>query len=150
MSGTSRDGRAAPPADSSNQRIDLASLAVGLGAFILGTALGRDAGLLDAIVAPPAFVRACLVGAAILVGLGIFAAGIARIDDGRQAGDEGPADLIRGVRLVFLGLAALAAAAGWLVANPLPIVVALVIAAVDVVETSFILILTRRRRPGEG
>ncbi len=128
------------------RRIDLVSLLVGLGAFALGTALGRDAGLLQAVVTPPAIVRACFVGAAVLVGLAAFAAGVGRIDAARDPGVEGPVHLIRGVRLVFLGLAALAAAAGWLVASPLPIVVALVIAAVDVVETTFVLILVGTRR----
>lgn len=128
------------------RRIDVLSLGLGLGAFALGTALGRDAGLLTAAVAPPLVVRACFIGAAILAGLGLFAAGVARIDNGRAPGDAGPADLIRGVRLVFLGLAALAAAAGWLVASPLPIVVALVVAAIDVVETTFLLIVLGARR----
>jgi hypothetical protein len=47
--------------------------------------------------------------------------------------------LIRGVRLVFLAVAAAAAAAGWALGDALPLVVALVIAGIDVVETSFLL-----------
>ncbi len=140
--GESRPTRGAASAS----RIDMLSLVIGLGAFVLATALGRDAGLLQAIVTPPAIVRACFVGAAVLVGLAAFAAGVGRIDAAREPAVEGPVHLVRGVRLVFLGLAALAAAAGWLVASPLPIVVALEIAAVDVVETTFVLILVGTRR----
>jgi hypothetical protein len=45
------------------------------------------------------------------------------------------------VRLVFLALAALSAAAGWALGHPLPLLIALVIAGIDVVETSFLLIV---------
>ena len=57
---------------------------------------------------------------------------------------EGTSDvpaLIRGVRLVFLAVAAFAAAAGWALGHPLPLLVALVIAGIDVVETSFLLVV---------
>jgi hypothetical protein len=67
-----------------------------------------------------------------------------------EAGRIGEADLgtmVRGVRLVFLAAASFTAAAGWLIADPLPIVVALVIAGVDVVETSFLLLVASSRRP---
>jgi hypothetical protein len=53
--------------------------------------------------------------------------------------------MIRGVRFVFLAVAALAAASGWLLGHPLPLVVALVIAGVDVLETSFLLIVVGLR-----
>ena len=53
--------------------------------------------------------------------------------------------MIRGVRLVFLAVAAFAAASGWAVGHPLPLVVALVIAGVDVLETSFLLIVVTLR-----
>jgi hypothetical protein len=53
--------------------------------------------------------------------------------------------MIRGVRLVFLAVAAFAAAAGWLLAHPLPLVVATVIAAIDVIETSFLLLVVTVR-----
>jgi hypothetical protein len=57
--------------------------------------------------------------------------------------------LVRGVRLVFLAVGAFAAAAGWVVGHPLPIVLALLIAGVDVVETSFLLLLIGTRRVAE-
>jgi hypothetical protein len=55
--------------------------------------------------------------------------------------------MVRGVRLVFLAAASFTAAAGWLLAEPLPLVIALVIAGVDVVETSFLLLVATARRP---
>ena len=58
------------------------------------------------------------------------------------------AGLIRGVRYVFLAVAALSAGLGWLLGHPLPFIVALVIAGVDILETTFLLIVvtTPRRR----
>ena len=53
--------------------------------------------------------------------------------------------MIRGVRLVFLAVAAFAAAAGWLLAHPLPLIVAVIIAAIDVIETSFLLLVVSVR-----
>ncbi len=58
------------------------------------------------------------------------------------------AQLIRGVRFVFLAVAALSAAAGWLVGHPLPFVVALVIAGVDILETTFLLVVVALRGDG--
>jgi hypothetical protein len=55
------------------------------------------------------------------------------------------AAMIRGVRLVFLAVAAFAAASGWLIGHPLPLIVALIIAGVDVLETSFLLIVVGLR-----
>ena len=57
-----------------------------------------------------------------------------------NAGADVPS-LVRGIRLAFLAVAAFAAGAGWLLANPLPLIVALVIAGVDVIETSFLLLV---------
>jgi hypothetical protein len=53
--------------------------------------------------------------------------------------------MIRGVRLVFLAVAAFAAASAWLLGHPLPLVIALVIAGVDVLETSFLLLVVSLR-----
>lgn len=109
---------------------------------------------LFAVVARPApLVRAGLAGLAIVVGGRLLIAALRRIDGSmrREPGDAGriaDADLgamVRGVRLVFLAAAAFTAAAGWLLAEPLPLVIALVIAGVDVVETSFLLLVAGRR-----
>ena len=58
------------------------------------------------------------------------------------------AGLIRGVRYVFLAVAALSAALGWLLGHPLPFIVALIIAGVDILETTFLLIVVTLRRDG--
>ena len=47
---------------------------------------------------------------------------------------------------MFLAAASFTAAAGWLLGEPLPLVIALVIAGVDVVETSFLLLVATRRQ----
>jgi hypothetical protein len=51
--------------------------------------------------------------------------------------------MVRGVRLAFLAVAAFAAATGWILGHPLPLIVGLVIAGIDVVETSFLLLAAR-------
>jgi hypothetical protein len=116
-------------------------LAAGVGALVVGTAFGWNAGLLDRLVTPPTVVRAALVGAAAWLGAEM----LRRALIGLTHEDDLPT-LVRGVRFVFLAVAALAAGAAWLLANPLPLIVALVIAGVDVVETSFLLIVVGARR----
>jgi hypothetical protein len=124
-------------------------LAIGVGALGLGTAFGWDAGLVDAVVRPPAAVRAVLVAAAVVLGLVLMARafrGIGSRPVGEAAATPDLPTMIRGVRLLFLGIAAWATAAGWVVGHPLPIVIALVIAGVDVIETSFLLLVVRMQR----
>ena len=139
---------------------DLLPLAVGVAALAGGTAFGWDARLVDAIVTPPAVVRAVLVGLAVVGGAWLLAAGLRRIGaetaerstapDRSAAPERSTAPdlptMVRGVRLVFLGVALFAASVGWVVAHPLPLVIALIIAGVDVVETSFLLLVVRARR----
>ena len=114
-------------------------LALGLGvlAVIAATVAGSSATVLDPLVHPPAFVRAALVGGSVAVAVVLLTRGLARLASGT---DDVPG-LVRGVRLVFLAIAALAAAAGWLLGEALPLLVALVIAGIDVVETSFLLLV---------
>jgi len=126
-------------------------LVLGVAALVIGTAFGWDARLLDAIVTLPALLRAVLTAAAVVVGFALLARSVARIGEGRAdpAAATGQPNLplmVRGVRLAFLAVAAFAAAAGWLLGHPLPIVIALVIAGVDVIETSFLLLVVRTRR----
>jgi hypothetical protein len=115
-----------------------------LGAIVLGglaviaaSLAGTDANRLDAIVHPPPLVRAVLVGASAGLAAVLLSRGLARLASGR----DDVAGLIRGVRLVFLAVAAGAAGAGWALGNALPIVLALVIGGIDVVETSFLLLV---------
>ena len=51
--------------------------------------------------------------------------------------------MIRAVRLAFLAVAAFAAAGAWLVGQEVFLVVAAVIAGVDVIETTFLLLVAR-------
>ena len=131
--------------------VDLAPLALGTLAFVVGTAFGWDARLVDAVVTPPAIVRAALVALSVVGGIALLAGGLRRIGERAPATPMGGRELgrmIRGVRLVFLGVAAWAAAVGWIAGHPLPLVIALIIAGIDVIETSFLLLVVRSRRAG--
>ena len=121
-------------------RSNLPTIALGAGALLLGTAAGWSDVLRQAVVAPPTVVRVLLAVAAGLVGVVLLLRAVDRL-----GGPSDPTALVRGVRLVFLSVAALAAAAGWAIAHPLPVIVALVIAGVDVVETTFLLVVTALR-----
>jgi hypothetical protein len=131
----------------------IAWLAFGAIAIVGGTVLGSNAQALDAVVSPPALIRASLVAASALAGSALLGSAIRRLSDGPRVrsaeltgGDV--AALIRAVRLVFLSVAAFAAGAGWLLGHPLPFVVALVIAGIDILETSLLLLVVAVRRPG--
>ena len=113
------------------------ALVLGAVAVIAATLVGANADALEAIVHPPPIVRAALVGASAAIAVILLSRGLARLAGGR---DDVPG-LIRGVRLVFLALAAAAAGAGWALGDALPLIVALVIAGIDVVETSFLLLV---------
>ena len=119
-----------------------AAVAIGLGllAVVAATVAGSSAGLLDAIVRPPALIRAALVGGSAVLAIALLARALGRL----TAGTSDVGGLIRGVRFVFLAVAAAAAGAGWALGHPLPLVVAAVIAGVDVIETSFLLLVVGR------
>ena len=129
------------------------AVAAGFVAIVIATAFGWNGGLLDAVVTPPAIVRAFLVGLAVAIGVVLLMRSVARMGEsggisGGQPGQPGQADvpgLIRAVRLAFLAVAAFAAAAGWALGHPLPLIVAAVIAGIDVIETSFLLLVVGRR-----
>jgi hypothetical protein len=94
------------------------------------------------VISPPPLIRALLVGGSVVLGGWLLVQSVARMS---TAGTTDVPGLIRAVRLAFLAVAALAAAAGWALANPLPLVVAAVIAGIDVIETSFLLLVVGRR-----
>ena len=121
---------------------------LGLAAVVLATVVGWNAGWLDAIVNPPPVIRAFLVGLGVAAGVMLLTRAIARMSASGDAmgGEPDVPGLIRGVRLAFLAVAAFAAAAGWALAHPLPLIVAVVIAGIDVIETSFLLIVVGRPR----
>jgi len=126
-------------------RAYVVALVLGVVAVVVGSAIGGTGALLDAVVTPPIVVRAALVGVSTVVAVALLGRAVTALGGG-DAPDRDMATMIRGVRLAFLAVAAIAAAAGWLVGHPLLLVVALVIAGVDVVETSFLLIVARSRR----
>ena len=121
-----------------------AAVAVGLGimALVAATVVGSNDGWLDALVTPPPLIRAVLVGGTVALGLWLL---VRSIDRMRGAGTDDVPGLIRAVRLAFLAVAAFAAAAGWALGHPLPLIVAAVIAGIDVIETSFLLLVVGRR-----
>lgn len=117
--------------------VALGAVVLGALAVIAATVLGSSAGALDAIVHPPTIVRAALVGGSVAIGVILLTRSVARMADGTTD----VRGLIRGVRLAFLAMSAFAAAAGWALGHPLPLLVALVVAGIDVVETSFLLVV---------
>lgn len=130
------------------------ALLAGLTAIGVAMAAGLAPGVIDAIAGPPPIVRAGLAGGATVLGGWLLLSALRRIDasmqrepaaDGGRISDADLGTLVRGVRLVFLSAAAFTASAGWLLGQPLPLVIALVIAGVDVVETSFLLLVASRR-----
>lgn len=128
------------------------ALLAGLAAVGVAMAVGLAPDLLDTIANPPPLFRAALAGGSMVFGGWLLLSAVRKIDrsmrrdpsDGRITEAE-LGTLVRGVRLVFLAAAAFTASAGWILAEPMPLVIALVIAGVDVVETSFLLLVASRR-----
>ncbi len=118
------------------------ALALGALAIVGATVVGWNEGLLDALVTPPALLRAALVGFSVALGVVLLARSMARLAEGSE---RDVPRLIRAVRLAFLAVAAFTAAAGWALGHPLPLVIAAVIAGIDVIETSFLLLVVGRR-----
>ena len=130
-----------------DRRGTVAALVGGIAALVIGIVAASNEAFLEAVVSPPAFVRAVLIALSVVGGGVLLAAAVARISAAADS-DNPERDLpgmIRGVRLIFLAVAEFAAAAGWALAHPLPLVVALVIAAIDVIETSFLLLVVTVR-----
>ncbi len=116
----------------------------GIGAVVIASFAGHF-DVMGSILEPPPVGRLLFGVAAVLVGIVLGMRAIARVG----GGTDDPRSLIRAVRLVFLALAAFAAAAGWFIGSALPVVVALVIAGIDVIETT-VLMLVIRPRNDEG
>lgn len=113
--------------------------------LLVGVAVAGRGDLLGRVLEPPFWAALPLAVASALVGLVL----VGRAADRLSASAGDPRSLIRGVRLVFLAVAAFAAAAGWLLGSAMPVVVGLVIAAVDVIETTALLLVTRARDPDQ-
>jgi hypothetical protein len=130
------------------RRDAIVAMLAGVAAIVGATLIGSIPGLADAVITPPAIVRAALVGLTTVVGLWLLARSVGRM---AAAGIDDVPGLIRAVRLAFLAVAAFAAAAGWGLGHPLPLLVAAIIAGIDVVETSLLLLVVGARgRPGPG
>jgi len=130
----------------------LLPLAIGFGVLAAGTAAGWDARLIQAVATPPPLVRAALLAGSVVLGFALLSRALARLADADPAGarERDLVSLTRGVRLAFLAVAAFSAVGGWALGHPLPIVIALVIAGVDVLETSFLLLVIATRRATEA
>jgi hypothetical protein len=115
-------------------------LLAGAIAIVLPMAAGRS-DLLSALLSPPLAARVLLGLAAAIVGVVLVLRSAERVGSNRDA-----RSLVRAVRLVFLAVGAFAAAAGWLLGSPVPIVAALVIAGVNLLETSFVLMVMAVQR----
>ena len=133
------------------------ALVGGIAAVVVAMLAGVAPELFQLVAQPPPIVRAVLAGGAIVVGGRLLLSAVRRINESMQReaapasriSDADLGSMVRGVRLVFLAAAALTAAAGWILGEALPLVIALVIAGVDVVETSFLLLVATARRPGD-
>ena len=128
-------------------------LLAGLSAIGLAMVAGQLEGFLQSLARPTLFWRAGFAGFSIVLGGALLLGAIERIGGSIDAdrpsdGEVSNADIssmIRAVRLVFLSAASFTAAGGWLLGDPLPLVIALVIAGVDIVETTFLLLVVGRR-----
>jgi hypothetical protein len=129
------------------RRGTVAAFIVGIAALVIAVLAGWNEDVLTAVVTPPPIVRAALIAVCAVGGVALLAAAATRIGTaGESAAPERDLPgMIRGVRLVFLAVAAFAAAAGWLLGHPLPLIVAVIIAAIDVIETSFLLLVVTVR-----
>jgi hypothetical protein len=122
----------------------LAPLVLGVLALVVAALIGGTEIAQRLVVSPPPFVRLCLGVAAAILGASL----VLRAGE-RLGGAVAPRELVRAVRLVFLAVAAFAAAAGWFLGSALPIVAALVIAGIDVIETWFLMLVTAVRSDRE-
>jgi hypothetical protein len=132
----------------------IAVIAIGVAAVLGGTIIG-SAGADDGIASWPPLLRAFLTGLSVAIGLALLARSVAMLAEARPEGSRTAEardvrGMIRAVRLAFLAVAALAAAGAFLVGSPLLLIVAVVIAGVDVIETTFLLLAARANRGDDG
>lgn len=117
-----------------------AALVIGVAAVLLAMVAGRG-DLIGAVLTPPLAARILLGLAALVIGVVI----VLRASDQLGTSQEAR-NLIRAVRLIFVAVGAFAAAAGWLFGSPVPIIAGLVVVGIDLVETSFLLLVTAAHR----
>ena len=135
-------------------------LVVGIVLVGLGSLVSADPGAAEAVLRGPIIIRAVLTGLVGLLGLWLLVLAVTRLagsDDAPASQPSGPgeapqrtfADMVRGIRLAFLAVAAFAAASAFLVGHLLPLVVGLIIAGVDVAETALLLLVAGKQRGDE-
>jgi hypothetical protein len=122
----------------------LVPLGLGAAAIVAGVLAGTNPRVLDIVLDGPPLLRAALTGIAAVLGAWLVGAALTRMSADEATSPRPFAGMVRGVRLIFLAVAAFAAGSAFLLGHPLPLVVALVIAGVDVVETSFLLLVGGR------
>lgn len=122
----------------------LVPLGLGAAAVVAGVLAGTNPRVLDIVLDGPPLLRAALTGIAAVLGAWLVGAALTRMSADEATSPRPFAGMVRGVRLIFLAVAAFAAGSAFLLGHPLPLVVALVIAGVDVVETSFLLLVGGR------
>jgi hypothetical protein len=133
-----------------------APLLTGIVLVGLGSIVAANSQLAESVVRGPAVVRAALTGVVAMAGIWLLALAVSRMSVDPEALNEQArgtrlfADMIRGIRLAFLAVAAFAAASAFVLGSVLPLVIALVIAGVDVAETALLLLVARMQRDDEA
>ena len=128
--------------DTASSRLSSTAPAIALGvlAIAIGTLAGWNPALAALLLEPPLPGRILLGSFATVAAVLILVTAADRLGTSQE-----PRDLIRSIRLVFLAVAAGAAAAGWFLGSAVPVVAGLVIAGIDVLETSLLLLVTAVR-----
>jgi hypothetical protein len=116
------------------------ALLLGLLAVGVATLAGWNPQVAALLLAPPLPARIMLGSVAVVAGVLTLLAAADRLGTSRE-----PRDLIRGIRLVFLAVAAGSAAAGWFLGSAVPVIAGLVIAGIDILETTLLLLVTAVR-----
>src|SRR5262245_48501559 len=117
-------------------------LLVGLLLVVAVTVSGRS-DVLTALLSPPMPARLLLGIAAFIVAVLVVLAAADRVGTGKEA-----RGLIRAVRLMFVAVGLFAIAVGWFIGSPVPVVAGIVITAIDLLETSFLLLVTTAKSSG--
>src|SRR5262249_32656033 len=99
--------------------------------------------VLTTLLSPPMPARLLLGIAAFIVAVLVV---LAAAD--RMRTDKDPRDLIRAIRLMFVAVGLFAIAVGWVIGSPVPVVAGVVITAIDLLETSFLLLVTTAKSAG--
>lgn len=117
-------------------------LLVGLLGIVAVTVSGRS-DVFATVLSPPMPARLLLGIAALIVAVLVV---LAAAD--RMRTDKDPRGLIRAIRLMFVAVGLFAIAVGWFIGSPVPVIAGIVITAIDLLETSFLLLVTTAKSAG--